>query len=102
ASEDWVVRWTSDTADDVDILFSFEDVADWTGDENRERFTSIRCLYTADEEEAIIPEAVVERMPPGVRGSFSLRQIVRSARLIGNWAITFGGYWELCSPVVVE
>lgn len=102
ADDDFTIRWTSERADDVDILFFFDDVAGYTGDEDRERATAIRCLHTADEERATIPEEVVERMPTGVRGSFTMRQIVRNAKLVGDWSITFGGYWELCAPVEVE
>jgi hypothetical protein len=96
------VRFVSEQFDDVDLLFFFDEIADYTGDEDRERFTSIRCLHTADEEDVMVPEEVTERMPNGVRGSFSIRQIVRNARLVGNWSITFGGYWELCSPILVD
>lgn len=101
ATDDFRVSWSSDREDDVDILFMFDDIKDYPDDSERERRTTIRCLYTADEEEAVIPEEVVELMPPG-RGSFTIRQIVSHAEVTDEWTLTFGAYWELCSPVEVE
>lgn len=99
--DDFALSWTSDEDDDIDVLFFFDDIKDYEGDEDRERYTTIRCLYSGEDGGAVIPEEVVSYMPPGP-GSFTIRQISRNAKLVGNWAITFGGYWELCSPVDVQ
>lgn len=101
ATEEFKVTWSSERSDDVDILFMFDDIKNYSGDEERERSTTIRCLYTSDEEEAVIPEVVVELMPK-TTGSFTIRHIVRDAELVDDWSITLGSYWELCSPVSVE
>ena len=101
ASSDFALSWTSEEDNDIDVLFYFDDIKDYQGDEARERYTTIRCLYTGDDGGAVIPEEVVNYMPPG-RGSFTVRQITSNAKLIGDWAITFGAYWELCSPIEVE
>lgn len=100
-SNDFRIRWSSEREDDVDILFWFDDIKDYPEDDPRERSTTIRCLYRADEETAVIPEELLEAMPSG-RGSFSVRQIVKSAEVVDNWTFTFGAYWELCSPIEVE
>lgn len=100
-SDDFKLTWSTERKDDVDILFMFDDIQGYEGDEERERSTTIRCLYTADEGEATIPEEVVQLMPSGT-GSFTIRQIVSDAELVGDWSITLGSYWELCSPVDVE
>ena len=100
-SNDFRLRWSSEREDDVDILFWFDDIKGYPEDDPRERNTTIRCLYTADEEAAVIPEELLEAMPSG-RGSLSVRQIVKSAAVIDNWTFTFGAYWELCSPIEVE
>ncbi len=102
ATDDFVLSWTSSSEEDVDVLFSFDDIVDYAGDEDRKRYTQVRCLYTADEEGAVIGEDIVAQMPTKVRGSFTVRQIVNNAKLVGDWSITFGGYWELCSPIEVE
>lgn len=101
AADDFKVSWSSERTDDVDILFMFDDIKDFPADDERQRDTTIRCLYTADEETAVIPEEVVEQMPTGP-GSFTLRQIVSRAEFVDSWTLTFGAYWELCSPVEVE
>lgn len=101
SADDFKVSWTSEREDDVDILFSFDDIKDYSGDEDRERTTTIRCLYTSDEEEAVIPEEVVDLMPSG-RGAFTIRHIVSHAEFVDGWSLTFGAYWELCSPIEVE
>lgn len=100
-SDDFRVSWSSERDDDIDVLFMFDDIKDWPEDSDRQRSTTIRCLYTADEGEAVIPEEVVELMPIG-RGTFSIRQIVSQAEFLEHWTLTFGAYWELCSPVEVE
>ena len=100
-TDDFKITWSSEREDNVDVLFSFDDIKDYSGDEDRERSTTIRCLYTADEQEAVIPEAVVEAMPSG-RGSFTNRHLVSHAEVVDNWSITIGAYWELCSPVELE
>lgn len=101
AADDFKVSWSSDREDDVDILFMFDDIKDFPEADERERATTIRCMYTADEESAVIPEEVVEQMPSGP-GSFTLRQIVSRAEFVDHWALTFGAYWELCSPIELE
>jgi hypothetical protein len=101
ATDDFKVSWSSEREDDIDILFMFDDIKDYPADVERERATTIRCMYTADEEIAVIPEEVVEQMPIGP-GSFTLRQLVSRAEFVDNWTLTFGAYWELCSPVEIE
>ena len=100
-SDDFKVTWSSDREDDIDILFMFDDIKDYEGDEDRERSTLVRCLYTADEGEAVIPEEVLASMPSG-SGSFTIRQIVKHAELADDWLLTLGSYWEMCSPVTLE
>lgn len=101
AADDFKVSWSSERKDDVDVLFMFDDIKDHPEDDDRERATTIRCLYTADEESAVIPEEVVEQMPSGP-GSFSVRHVVSHNEFVDNWVLTFGAYWELCSPIQVE
>ena len=101
ATDDFRVSWSTDRKDDVDILFMWDDIKGYDEDDKRERSTTIRCFYTADEKEAVIPEEVVESMPSS-RGTFTIRQIVSQAEFVDDWSITFGAYWELCSPVTVE
>ncbi len=101
AADDFKVKWSSEREDDIDILFMFDDIKDFPKDAERERATTIRCMYTADEETAVIPEEVVEQMPIGP-GSLTLRQIVSRAEFVDNWSLTFGAYWEFCSPIEIE
>lgn len=100
-SDDFKVTWSSEREDDIDILFMFDDIKDYDGDEDRERSTLVRCLYTADEGEAVIPEEVLGLMPSG-SGSFTIRQIVKHAELADDWLLTLGSYWEMCSPLTLE
>lgn len=101
ATDDFKLRWSSERDDDVDVLFMFDDIKDFPKDNERERATTIRCLYTADEETVEVPEEVVEQMPHGP-GTFTVRHIVSKGAFVDNWAFTFGAYWELCSPIEVE